>query len=73
MKVKFKGSFFGVEYKVIGTESFEWDDVQKKDCLCLYLDILGWVDKELLEPSDNPDSVQAIDVAVILTNQKDEL
>lgn len=70
MKVKFKGNTEPcIVYEVKNpTEVMEYDDVQDKHCLCIEVELLGFVDKELLtEAADHPNNIPAIDIAVQLS------
>lgn len=68
MKVKFKANKEPcTQYTVVGEAEDEWDDVQKKYCICLNLKELGWVEARLLEETNHPDNIDAIDIIVELS------
>ena len=73
MKVKFKNNIEPcIQYEVINPfPVIEYDDVLKKYCPMIEVEILGLVPKELLEEvTIHPDNIQAIDLAVYLSNKK---
>lgn len=70
MIVKFKGNTEPcIVYKVINDkEVVEYDEIQKKYCPCIEVEVLGLVSKEVFaEAIDHPNNIAAIDIAVELS------
>ena len=70
MKVKFKGNTEPcIVYEVKNTDAgMQYDEIQEKYCPCIEVEILGFVDKELLtEAIDHPDNISVADLAVQLS------
>ena len=58
-----------ITYDVLNeTPVVEYNDFLGKYVECIELSVLGLVPKELLEETSNPENINAIDVAVCLTN-----
>jgi len=67
MKVRFKANKEPcIQYTVLGEPTDEWDDVQKKFCICLHLQGLGWVEKRLLEETFHPENTDALEIYIDL-------
>jgi hypothetical protein len=59
-----------IVYKVIDdTPSFQYDEYYEKYMECIEIEVMGYVPKELLtEATGNYNNVNAIDLAIYLTN-----
>lgn len=51
------------------TEVVQYDEVLEKFTPCIEIEALGMVAKELLTEATHPDNINAIDIAVYLTNK----
>lgn len=70
MKMKFKGNTEPcIVYELKSPNDLvEYDEIQQKYCPCLEVELLGFVDKELLtEAADHPDNIPASEIAVQLS------